>query len=122
MIRLLLVDDDPDQLMGLEKQFLSVDGFDTFTATNGKDALAIYQDQKNLLITFDCVVTDFQMPGMTGLELIEAIRKIRSDQHVILQTSETKRLVPSSIPQLHKPYPIRLLLRALRLPVQPLLF
>jgi CheY-like chemotaxis protein len=112
------VDDDPTMIHWLEKNFLSADGFDTYSCYSGKEALGIYKSSG----PFDAVVTDFQMPGMTGVELIEAIRKIRPDQHVILQTSETKRLVPSSIPQLHKPYPIRLLLRALRLPVQPLLF
>ena len=119
-MRLLFVDDDDAQIHWLEKQFLSVDDHDVYSHYNAKEALETYKAVGPE--SFDAVITDFQMPGMTGLELIEAIRKIRPDQHVILQTSETKRLVPSSIPQLHKPYPIRVLLRALRLPVQPLLF
>jgi DNA-binding NtrC family response regulator len=118
-MRLLLVDDDDMQIHWLEKQFLSADDHDVFSCYNAKEALETYKTTGPE--TFDVVITDFQMPGMTGLELIEEIRKLRPDQHVILQTSETKRLVPSSIPQLHKPYPIRLLLRALRMPVQPLL-
>ena len=118
-MRLLLVDDDA-QIHWLEKQFLSVDDHDVFSSYDPKEALERYKAVGPE--SFDAVITDFQMPGMTGVELIEAIRKIRPDQHVILQTSETKRLVPSSIPQLHKPYPVRALWRALRLPVQPLLF
>jgi|SRR5579864_3432731 len=119
-MRLLFVDDDDAQIHWLEKQFLSVDDHDVYSHYNAKEALATYKrvGPEN----WDCVITDYMMPGMTGLELIEEIRTLRPDQHVILQTSETKRLVPSSIPQLHKPYPLRLLLRALRLPVQPLLF
>lgn len=119
-MRLLIVDDDDAQVHFLEKQFLGVDGHDVSSHYNAKEALATYKSvgPEN----WDAVITDYQMPGMTGLELIEEIRKLRPDQHVILQTSETKRLVPSSIPQLHKPYPIRALLRVLRLPVQPLLF
>jgi DNA-binding NtrC family response regulator len=119
-MRLLLVDDDDAQIHWLEKQFLSVDDHDVFSSYNPKEALEIYKAAGPE--TFDSVITDFQMPGMTGLELIEAIRRIRPEQHVIMQTSETKRLVPSSIPQLHKPYPVRALWRALRAPVQPLLF
>lgn len=120
-MRLLFVDDDDAQIHWLEKQFLSVDDHDVFSSYNPKEALEIYKAAGPE--TFDCVITDHLMGGgMNGVELIEEIRKIRPDQHVILQTSETKRLVPSSIPQLHKPYPVRLLLRALKLPVQPLLF
>ena len=119
-MRLLLVDDDDAQIHWLEKQFLSVDNHDVFSCYSAKEALETYKAAGPE--SFDAVITDFQMPGMTGLELIDEIRKLRPDQHVILQTSETKRLVPSSIPQLHKPYPVRLLHRALRLPVQPLLF
>src|SRR5689334_7324261 len=114
-MRLLLVDDDDTQIHFLEKLFLSVDGHDVYSHYNAKEALATYK--RIGPESFDCVITDFQMPGMNGVELIEEIRKLRPDQHVILQTSETKRLVPSSIVLLHKPYPPRLLWRVLRLPV-----
>ena len=116
-MRILLVDDDDAQIHFLEKCFISVDGYDTYSAMNGREALEIYKAHG----PFEVVVTDFQMPHMTGVELIHAIRKINPDQHCILQSSERGILVPG-VPQLRKPYLLRSLLRLLRHPVQPLLF
>ncbi len=115
-MRILLVDDDPLQLKWLEEIFLNRD-YSVFSAGDGREAFEIYQTSG----PFDAVVTDFQMPKMDGVELIEAIRKIYPTQHCVLQTSERAVLIPG-VPQLHKPYGLRQLLRALRLPVQPLLF
>lgn len=116
-MRLLLVDDDDAQIYFLEKCFISVDGYDTYSAMNGREALEIYKAHG----PFDVVITDYQMPGMTRVELILAIRKINPDQHCVLQTSEPQKLLPG-VAQLKKPYLLRSLIRALRLPVQPLLF
>ena len=116
-MRLLIVDDDPDQLHFLEKSFISLDGFDTYSAVNGREALEIYKAHR----PFEVVLSDWQMPLMDGVALVREIRKINPQQHCILQTSEKGILIPGC-PQLHKPYGLRQLMRLLRLPVQPLLF
>ena len=116
-MKLLFVDDCPDQIQWLEKCFLSVEDHDVYSCYDGKEALEVYEASG----PFDAVVTDYQMPKMDGVELIEAIRKICPTQHCVLQTSEKGQLIPG-IPQLLKPYGLRQLMRALRVPVQPLLF
>ena len=63
-MRLLLVDDDDAQIHWLEKQFLSVDNHDVFSFYNPKKALERYKAVGPE--SFDSVITDFQMPGMTG--------------------------------------------------------
>ena len=73
-MRLLIVDDDPDQLYFLEKSFISVDGFDTYSATNGREALKIYKTAG----PFDVVVSDFQMPHMDGFVATSRIRRSQS--------------------------------------------
>ena len=95
-MRLLLVDDDDAQIHWLEKQFLSVDDHDVFSCYKAKEALEIYKAvaPKNS----DSVITDYQMPGMTGVQLIEEVRKLNPEQHVILQTSETKLWCPAASP------------------------
>src|SRR5579864_5945661 len=117
-MRLLLCEDDPDQLRWLEKSFLSIDGYDTYSAYNADEAWEVYQ-----MVQPDVVVTDYQCGGKklrNGVELIQAIRRVNPHQHCILQTNERGILIPG-VPQLHKPYGLQQLLRALRLPVQPLL-
>jgi len=44
-------------------------GFETVVAANGGEALVILGDQ-----SFDCVVSDMEMPGMDGLELARQVR------------------------------------------------
>jgi len=118
-MRLLIVDDDPGQLYFLEKSFISLDGYDTYSAYNADEAWEVYQTVPGI----DVVITDYQCGGKklrNGVELIQAIRKMNPHQHCILQTSERGTLLPGT-PQLHKPFGIRQLMRLLRLPVQPLL-
>lgn len=118
-MRILIADDDDAQVRWLEKNFLSVDGFDTYTAYNADEAWETYQTAQP-----DVVVTDYQCGGKklrNGVELIEAIRVVNPHQLCILQTSAKGTLIPG-VPQLHKPYGIQQLKRMLRLPVQPLLF
>ena len=60
-------------------------GYDVTLCANGDEAWAALQDQE-----FDFLVTDYQMPGRSGLELIQAIRADASlaDLPVILLTAK----------------------------------
>jgi two-component system alkaline phosphatase synthesis response regulator PhoP len=44
-------------------------GFEVVTADNGSDAYKLCCEEKP-----DVIITDYQMPGLTGIELIEKVR------------------------------------------------
>lgn len=79
---LLIVDDSPTQLSHM-KIILQQDGFQVETATNGEDAMAAVESDSPIL-----VVTDLQMPGMSGLELVEVMRGNFPSIPVVLTTSD----------------------------------
>jgi len=67
LIRVLLVDDEPDQLQVAELS-LRGHGFEVATALSAMDALNTIRGS-----AFDCIVSDYKMPGMNGLELCERL-------------------------------------------------
>lgn len=69
MPRVLVVDDEA-HIQHVVSLKLRHDGMDVITASDGDEALALAVDHRP-----DLIVTDFQMPGLTGLELSIAIRK-----------------------------------------------
>ncbi len=70
MISLLLVDDEPD-LLEVGKIFLERSGeFNVKTCKSAYEALLILSSE-----TFDAVVSDYQMPGMDGIQLLREVRK-----------------------------------------------
>jgi len=80
--RILVVDDDPDWLE-LITELLMEEGHAVVSATSGARALA-------LLPTFDpaVVLTDMQMPGMNGRELLTAIHARSPDLPVVVLTGD----------------------------------
>ena len=66
-VRVLCVDDDEDYLDMVATR-LSEDDFKVATETSAVTAL-------DSLDTVDCVVSDYEMPGMDGLELLVAVRE-----------------------------------------------
>jgi len=66
----VLVVDDQFTVRELERTILEAAGYRVRTAENGRDALAILDDEADI----ECVVSDVEMPGMGGLDLLDAIR------------------------------------------------
>jgi DNA-binding NtrC family response regulator len=66
---LMLVDDEPAVLASLKRVFRTAP-YRLYTAENGLKALELLQDNK-----IDAALVDLQMPEMSGLELLEQIRK-----------------------------------------------
>jgi CheY-like chemotaxis protein len=66
----VLVVDDEIHIVQVVAIKLRNNGFDVITCENGAQALEIASNEKP-----DVIVTDFQMPVMTGLELVENLRK-----------------------------------------------
>jgi len=66
---ILFVDDDAE-IVEIESIRLQRLGYDVTTCSNGDEALAALEGQP---LDFDLVITDYAMPGMTGLELAQEV-------------------------------------------------
>ena len=81
----LIVDDDPVQLRLLEAMLAKL-GFDVVAVDNGADALDRLAGAN--ADKFGVVVLDLVMPGMGGLEVLEAMRKRSMSASVIVLTAQ----------------------------------
>lgn len=66
----VLIADDEIHIVQVVSIKLRNNGFDVLTADNGQAAYQLACDEEP-----DLIVTDYQMPEMSGLELIKSIRK-----------------------------------------------
>jgi len=89
-IHILHVDDDPD-IVDLTADFLEADDdrFTVETATSGPDGL------EHLTSTVDCVISDYEMPGLNGIEFLEAVRERYPNVPFILFTGKGSEEVAS---------------------------
>jgi CheY-like chemotaxis protein len=92
----LVVDDEPDVEMLFRQQFrhdLRVARFTVEFAPSGEKALQRIADARDVSIIL--ILSDINMPGMTGLELLPKAKAARPDVPVIMITAygdaETKR-------------------------------
>jgi two-component system response regulator YesN len=82
MRKVIIVDDEPWILSGLKKMInFQACGFEPITASSGYEALEYLQKDP---LGVDLVITDINMPGMNGLELIKNIKEIRSDIEIVI--------------------------------------
>ncbi|HET9527222.1 MAG TPA: EAL domain-containing protein, partial [Pyrinomonadaceae bacterium] len=75
--RLLIIDDE-EQVRDLLAELLG-DLYDCCTATSAEEALAALSEQ-----TFDLVVSDIDMGGMSGLELVPRVHSLSPDTVVVM--------------------------------------
>jgi PAS domain S-box-containing protein len=88
MIALLYVDDEPE-LLDLCKRFLEIDGeFSVFTASSANQGLETLSGGR-----FDAIISDYQMPGMDGIEFLKQVRSQKGDIPFILFTGRGREEV-----------------------------
>ncbi len=69
---LLIVDDEP-ALSEILKKHLHREGYEVLTATNGREALALVRQHGNIRL----LLLDLKMPGMSGLDCLKKLRRLR---------------------------------------------
>ncbi len=68
----VLVVDDVDLLRDFTQRFLQMTGLNVLVASSGQQAIKVLEESAEPV---DLLFTDYSMPGMNGLELIEAVVK-----------------------------------------------
>lgn len=84
----LIVDDEKD-LVALLASVLRKAGLVVLEAGGAAEAIAICEDPA---VGLDLILSDFQMPGMNGLDLADHIVSVRPNIQVILMSANFSRL------------------------------
>jgi PAS domain S-box-containing protein len=79
----ILFVDDEKMIIDVGQELLQELGYDVLTASNGQDAIEIYR-QKSAQI--DLVIMDLIMPGLSGGETFDRLKKINSQVKVLLSS------------------------------------
>jgi DNA-binding response OmpR family regulator len=82
MAKKILVVDDKAELRTLLKQYLTQEGFDIVTASNGQEALFVARHEKP-----DLILLDIMMPEMGGFEFMRSYSR-EADTPIILLTAK----------------------------------
>jgi two-component system, NtrC family, response regulator HydG len=78
--KILVVDDSPDTLDVIQRNLAS-EGYRVFTAPGVAEAVNILQET-----AIDLVITDYKMPGISGIDLVRHVRENFRDTEVIMIT------------------------------------
>jgi CheY-like chemotaxis protein len=90
--KILVVDDEP-LVCEAVKMMLEFDGHEVITASNGNEALVLFEQGG-----FDVVVTDYKMPGMNGDELALALKVRQPGQPVVMLTAHAEMIKTTAVP------------------------
>jgi PAS domain S-box-containing protein len=89
--------DDEEAIIFLMTRLLERQGYRVSGFTNPQDALSAARANPQ---QYDIAVTDYSMPGMSGLEVATALREIRADLPVVLAsgyiTEELRKAAPAA--------------------------
>ncbi len=78
---ILVVDDEPVARLSLA-ELLSLEGFVADAAASGEEALQLLEES-----SYDLAIVDIKMPGMDGLDLVNAMQKCATDTIIIMLTA-----------------------------------
>jgi DNA-binding NtrC family response regulator len=94
----VIVVDDEQDMVDVMTQTLEKEGYQVHGFTDPVNALAHAKDCKEC----DTIVSDIRIPGMNGIQLVRAVKKLRPDMKVVLTTAfeidknEWQQVLPST--------------------------
>ena len=97
MANILVVDDEPLVRLGTA-EMLRDEGYEVEEADSAETALALGPFDR-----FDCVVTDYLMPGLNGVELARRLQATRPALPILLLSGYADLEAFNALPYLSKP-------------------
>ena len=79
----ILVADDEESMRWVLSKALKKKGFAVDLAVDGDEALKLIRAH-----TYDLAILDIKMPGLSGLELLDRVRELKSELLVVIMTAE----------------------------------
>lgn len=80
--KLILIADDDQSIRSLLQNFLESEGFRTMEAKSGRDVIPSVTKHRP-----DAVIMDVRMPGMSGLEVLDQMKRLNIDISVLMMTA-----------------------------------
>lgn len=80
--KILIVDDEPDMLKLLSMIIREKSPYEVTTTNNPVEAIELAKKGG-----FDLVISDLKMPGLDGIEIIEAVKRLDEDTPVVIITA-----------------------------------
>jgi DNA-binding NtrC family response regulator len=79
--KVLIIEDD-EEMGSLLKDFVANEGYKAESVRDGSEALRRLSKEP-----FDLVITDIRMPGLSGLDILPGVKKLRPEVPVIIITA-----------------------------------
>ena len=90
----ILFVDDEEEIVHLGEASLESRGYKVTVALDGETALEMFQKSPE---SFDLVVTDQSMPGITGMEIASRMKEINPELPIVLCTGYSEMATPGNI-------------------------
>jgi two-component system cell cycle sensor histidine kinase/response regulator CckA len=113
----VMIVDDEEIVRRAARRILSTGGIEVVEASSGKEALEIFREEPGV---YKLALVDLVMPGMSGVELVKALRALRPDLPVVFSSGYDARALAESASSdaktsfLQKPYSARDMLNSVR--------
>jgi two-component system nitrogen regulation response regulator GlnG len=83
LLNRIIVADDEESMRWVLSKALRKKGFTVDLAKDGDEALKLVQENN-----YDLAIFDIKMPGISGLELLDRVRELKSDILMVIMTAE----------------------------------
>lgn len=111
---ILIVDDEPSVLEFVGRA-LACSGYNVLAAHSGSEALAIVKTKRRIHV----LVSDVDMPGMGGPELLRFVEKLSPSTATVLMSGHASvEEIDMAVPLVRKPFSLPALIRAVKRALQ----